>query len=595
MNITKLRWVFAFLFAVLSATVASVAQDEQSRSKEAVSQLAARQFDKVEALFDSTMSSVLPPDKLAATWDSVLAQAGQFKSIAETRQEELQGHHIVFVTSQFERMLLDVKVVWDKDQHIAGLFVVPHQARASTPSDVDGSWAGTLNVGASLRLVFHITNTEEGLSATMDSPDQNAKGIPVTSVTRQGATIKIELKQINGVFAGQLNQDLTAMDGNWSQGGANYPLLLKRVKNAAELQRKRPQNPVKPYPYSEEQVSYDNRAAGIKLAGTLTLPQGKGPFSAAILIAGSGPNDRDESLMGHQPFLVLSDYLTRKGIAVLRFDKRGIGKSGGDYARATTNDFASDAEAGVAFLKSRAEIDPHRIGLIGHSEGGIIAPIVAARSSDVAFIVLMAGTGVRGDDLLVEQVRMLSLAHGRTPEEAQHGATEERELLTLVEQEKDNAALLKKLHERMAGKAQGAEVEAQIQRTVSPWFREMLVYDPATSLAKVKCPVLALNGDKDTQVSSKQNLPAIRKALETGGNKNIETDELLGLNHLFQAAKSGSPVEYAEIEETISPSVLEKISGWILQQPGEKPRALVGRPDSKSDLPSSSSGWRILV
>jgi uncharacterized protein len=185
--------------------------------------------------------------------------------------------------------------------------------------------------------------------------------------------------------------------------------------------------------------------------------------------------------------------------------------------------------------------------------------------------VMMAGSGVRGDDLLVEQIRMFSVASGMTPEIAQRGATEERELLTLVEQEKDDAALLKKLHERMAGKALGAEVEAQMQRIVSPWFREMLVYDPATSLAKVKCPVLALNGDKDTQVSAKQNLPVIRKVLETAGNKNAEIDELPGLNHLFQTAKTGSPVEYAEIEETISPSVLEKISGWILQQPSEKP------------------------
>src|SRR6266481_7924938 len=188
----------------------------------------------------------------------------------------------------------------------------------------------------------------------------------------------------------------------------------------------------------------------------------------------------------------------------------------------------------------------------------------------------------RSKDLLVEQVRMLSVASGMTPEIAQRGATEERELLTLVEQEKDDTALLKKLHERMAGKAAGTEVEAQLQRIVSPWFREMLVYDPTTSLAKVKCPVLALNGDKDTQVSSKQNLPAIRKALETAGNQNVEADELPSLNHLFQTAKSGSPVEYAEIEETISPSVLEKIAGWILGRSSEKPK--VARADSRPTM-----------
>jgi hypothetical protein len=186
----------------------------------------------VEALFDSTMASALPADKLAATWDSVLAQAGKFKAIAETRQEELRGYRIVFVTSEFDNTVMDVKLVWDKDDHIAGLSVVPHPSKAASPSDIDGAWAGTLDVGGNtLRLAFHITNTEKGLVATMDSPDQNAKGIPVTTVTRQGASVKLELKQINGGFDGKLNQDLTVLDGNWSQGGASYPLVLKREKN----------------------------------------------------------------------------------------------------------------------------------------------------------------------------------------------------------------------------------------------------------------------------------------------------------------------------------------------------------------------------
>ena len=257
-----------------------------------------------------------------------------------------------------------------------------------------------------LRIVFHITNTEDGLTATMDSPDQGAKGLPVTSVIRNGSSLILEMKQVGGRFEGKIAADLSTIEGTWAQGGSSTPFELKRVKDAA-VERRRPQNPVKPYPYREKEVMYDNPAAGIKLAATLTIPQGKGPFPAMELIVGSGPHDRDESLMGHKPFLVLSDYLTRKGIAVLRADKRGVGKSGGSYAMATTADFATDAEAGVAFLKSCSEVDQHKIGLIGHSEGGVIAPMVAARDPDVAFIVMMAGSGVPGEDILVAQTLLI--------------------------------------------------------------------------------------------------------------------------------------------------------------------------------------------
>jgi fermentation-respiration switch protein FrsA (DUF1100 family) len=271
--------------------------------------------------------------------------------------------------------------------------------------------------------------------------------------------------------------------------------------------------------------------------------------------------------LGHKPFLVLSDYLTRRGIAVLRADKRGIGKSTGNLAVATTADFATDAEAGVAYLKTRSEVDPHKIGLVGHSEGGVIAPMVAARNSDVAFIVMMAGDGVPGDQIIVEQVRLLDEVAGASKEKAAEAAVQERELLTLVEAEKNEAALDKKLREQLA--ADGvpeAQIGVSIQSLTSPWYRYFLTYDPATALRKVACPVLVLNGSKDLQVPPAQNLPAIRKALEDGGNKHFEIDEMPGLNHLFQTAKTGSPTEYAQIEETISPAVLDKIAGWILKQ-----------------------------
>lgn len=438
--------------------------------------------------------------------------------------------------------------------------------KPAAPSDIDGTWLGTLDAGGlKLRLAFHITNTADGLTATWDSLDQNVKGLPVTSVTREGASLRMEMKASGATFAGKINKDLNVIDGTFTQAGTPLPLVLKRVKDEAELrapapQPKRPQNPVKPYPYREEELTYENGQAGIKLAATLTIPQGKGPFPAVVLITGSGPQDRDETVMGHKPFLVLADYLTRKGIAVLRADDRGIAKSGGNFATATAADFATDTEAGIAFLKTRSEVNPLKIGLIGHSEGGIIAPMVAARNHDVAFVVMMAGSGVRGDQILVAQVAAGNEAVGMSHAAAEKAGAAEREILTVLESEKDPA----KLRPALARWIPPDQLDGQIAKLNSPWFRYFLEYDPAPALRKVTCPVLAINGEKDTQVPPKQNLPAIRKALEEGGNRHFEVTELPGLNHLFQTAKTGAVLEYQQIEETVSPAVLEKIANWIL-------------------------------
>jgi dienelactone hydrolase len=439
--------------------------------------------------------------------------------------------------------------------------------KPAAPSDIDGTWMGSLDTGViKLRVVFHIVNTEDGLIATLDSPDQGIKGMPTTGVTRAAASLKIEAKQISGSFDGTISKDLTTIDGIWTQAGGALPLSLRRVKDLSELERPRPQNPVKPYPYQAEDVSYENKAQNVTLAATLTIPQGKGPFPAVVLITGSGPQDRDESLLGHKPFLVLSDYLTRKGIAVLRADDRGTAKSTGNFSTATTADFATDVEAGVAYLKTRSEVNIHKIGLIGHSEGGMIAPMVAARNSDVAFIVMMAGPGVPGDEILVEQSLLLSEALGKSHEEAEKDAAEERETLALVKSEKDDAVLDKELRDKLAGEIPEAQLGMQLKLITTPWFRYFIAYDPATALRKVKCPVLAINGEKDMQVPPQQNLKAIRKALTEGGNQHFEVDQLPGLNHLFQTAKTGAPSEYAEIEETMSPVALDKMASWILAQ-----------------------------
>ena len=439
--------------------------------------------------------------------------------------------------------------------------------KPAKPSDIDGAWIATLDTGEGhLHLIFKIVNTEDGLIATVDSPDQNMKGLPASSVTRKDASLKMEWKAIGGSFDGKINTDRTTIDGTWAQSGREFPLALKRAKDASELERRRPQEPKKPYPYREEQMQYPSKGAGVTLAATLTIPSGKGPFPAVVLLTGSGPQDRDETLAGHRPFLILSDHLTRKGIAVLRADDRGTAKSTGDFTTATTADFADDAEGGVAFLKTRAEVDPHHIGLIGHSEGGIEAPMVAARNPDVAFIVLMASPGIRGDQILVAQARDIFEVSGMSHAEAEKAAEREQKILSLVEGEKDNAVLDTKLRQILTSEVPSALVGLQVKQVETAWFRYFIEFDPAATLRQVKCPVLAINGEKDLQVRPSENLPAIRKALEAGGNRHFETVELPGLNHLFQTAKTGAPAEYAEIEETISPVALEKISSWILKQ-----------------------------
>jgi pimeloyl-ACP methyl ester carboxylesterase len=285
-----------------------------------------------------------------------------------------------------------------------------------------------------------------------------------------------------------------------------------------------------------------------------------------MLITGSGAQDRNESIVDHQPFLVLADHLTRKGIAVLRADDRGVGKSGGNFATATTVDFASDVEAGLAFLRSRREVDQQRLGLIGHSEGGMIAPMVAARNSAVHFIVLMAGPGVPGDEIIVEQARLISLASGMAPEIAQRGAEQQRSVLEIIKREKDASALEAALRERLTALGlPPAQIDLQLKALTAPWYRYFVSYDPAPSLAALTCPVLAINGEKDLQVPPAQNLPAIRRALAS--NPSAQVEEIPGVNHLFQPAKTGLPAEYASTEETIAPAVLDRISNWILGQP----------------------------
>lgn len=451
----------------------------------------------------------------------------------------------------------------------------PQGQHLTPPEQITGSWQGTLKVmGAELRLVFRIAQGADGaLTALLDSPDQGAKDIPTSKVIFTGDSLRIEAALIQGLYQGLYHPESLVVTGRWEQGGMRFPLDLRR----GEVVVRRPQEPVPPLPYRSEEVTVHNASAGIDLAGTHTLPAGEGPFPAAVLITGSGPQDRDEALMGHRPFLVLADYLTRQGIAVLRMDDRGVGQSKGAFAGATSADFAGDALSGVTYLKAHALIRSRQIGLIGHSEGGIIAPMAANRSRDVAWIVLLAGTGLTGEEILYRQGELILRANGASAADiAAERAMQEKLFAVLKTAANDSLAAARMrpiLTEAVAGmdeeqkKALGPVdryMDGQIRQISSPWFRYFLTYDPIPALKKVKCPVLAINGSLDLQVPPRENLQAIERALQAGGNRDYTVRLFPGLNHLFQKATTGAPSEYGKIEETLSPAVLDTVAGWIL-------------------------------
>ena len=447
----------------------------------------------------------------------------------------------------------------------------------------EGVWEGPLKVGpVELLLTFHLSSDKDGAwKASMDSIDQGAIGIPCDSVKVDGKKVTIELGKLKAQFEGTSSTSNTVLKGTFTQRGMKFPLSLNRVEKAST--RKRPQTPKKPYPYGAEEVVFENPKAGIKLAGTLTMPKEGGPFPAVVLVTGSGPQDRDETLLGHKPFLVLADHLTRKGIAVLRFDDRGVGKSKGDFNKATSADFATDAFAAMEYLANRKEIDSKRIGLAGHSEGGLIAPMVAAEHPDkTAFIVMLAGTGAKGDAIIERQTQEIGKASGATREGLEVSARLQKLLMDTARSQPDEAAAKKALAgvavafakklseaEKKAleiedNSDEGLKASEEAAATfASPWMRFFLNHDPAPVLTRVKCPVLAVNGSLDLQVLPDQNMPLIEKSLKEGGNTRFETKVFPGLNHLFQHAKTGQLSEYGQIEETMAPEVMELVASWI--------------------------------
>jgi pimeloyl-ACP methyl ester carboxylesterase len=430
---------------------------------------------------------------------------------------------------------------------------------------LDGDWAGavTTSTGATIHLVLHVRTDGRGTIVSLDLPDQVSYGVPLRTLKRDGRKVSFSFP-VGGGFEGVLSADGHTIDGAWSGPNYNGPLVFTSRPVAASAPR-RPQAPKPPLPYRVEEVTVDS-APGVKLAGALTLPQGKGPFPAVVMITGAGAQDRDETMLGHKPFAVIADRLTRDGIAVLRMDDRGYARSTGDFDTATDDDFAVDTAADVAFLRKRADIDPARIGLIGHSEGGIVAPKVAARDPKIAFIVLMAGVGAPIAEMDKAERASLLPAVGATPDQIRRIQLILDHCVIAMRGSKDQA----EAHARALAviKAEGgdlirsdAQAEVIATRYSSAWTRGLMDYDPRPTLAKVKCPILALNGSKDVQVLPEQNLSAIRQA--TKGNPDVTIVELPGLNHLFQTAGTGAVGEYAEIEETIAPIALDTMSAWI--------------------------------
>ncbi|MEL7496272.1 MAG: alpha/beta fold hydrolase [Planctomycetota bacterium] len=445
-------------------------------------------------------------------------------------------------------------------------------------------WTGTLQAGPTkLRLDFVIETDQAGkMSATMISIDQGGVKIAVETVEIDANSIKMTLPQIAGSFEGKLNEAGDECEGTWKQGPASLPLTIKRkaaAKPTAIPKKKvwedRPQRPKEPFPYLSTDVTIKNNAAGMELAGTLTMPKSDKPVPAIVLVSGSGPQDRDETLMGHKPFLVIADHLSRNGIAVVRYDDRGVGKSTGNFAKCITDDFASDTQAVVEFLATQQGIDSTKIGILGHSEGGIIAPMVANQTDKVAFNILLAGPGVDGATIINSQSKAIAAGMGASPEQLALSASLNKRLFKIIRDNQDQEdikdALLAEFDQWLETldepeRTAAAASRSAISQFSGAWYRNFIVYDPAPALAKNRCPTLAILGGKDLQVLQDVNQSAIQEALDKNGVAGNELVVFDDANHLFQTAKTGLLNEYETIDQTIKPEVLDKFVTWIKQR-----------------------------
>jgi dienelactone hydrolase len=444
----------------------------------------------------------------------------------------------------------------------------------SNQDTIAGKWLGELVIPntANLRMGISISkSTDNSFNAALNIIDQATGDIPCSEVINKNDSVIIMIKGLGIQIAGVIDQDHKTIKSEFRQAGGIFPVLFSRVNEFPVLLR--PQEPKKPYPYIEENVVFENKKAGIKLAGTLTYPKSNGKFPAVVLVTGSGQQNRDEEVGKHKPFWIIADYFTRNGIAVLRVDDRGIGGSTGNFGQSTTGDFAEDALAGVAFLKGRNEINPKKIGVVGHSEGGTVAPLTATMSKDVAFIVSMAGVFINFQDVVIDQIIGGLKLEGRNDEDIKLESDWRKNIYSVAKEKTDSATAAKKLWAIYDALPQDdikrlnwprGRQDAQIKQVLNPWWRYILALDNKSILTKVKCPFLAIYGELDQQVNPDKNIAIIEQTMKEAGSKNYMVKKLPGLNHIFQTAKTGSEYEYTRIEETTSPLALETMKDWIL-------------------------------
>ena len=425
--------------------------------------------------------------------------------------------------------------------------------------DITATWYGNPDLGGRrMRINFRFTETNGAYSGAMQSPDQSGQWVPFEAVTFDGGVLKTTIPAIGFTYEGR--PEGGRLVGAFTQMGRTFPLEMTRE----EIDLNRPQEPKPKYPYDIAGVTFRNEEAGITLAGTLTVPWGKGSFPAVILISGSGPQNRDSELFQHKPFWIIADRLVQQGIAVLRYDDRGVGDSEGVYATATFDDFASDASSALAWLKNQPKIDASKAGAIGHSEGGAIVLMLAAEH-EPAFIVSLAGPGIVGLDVSVQQGIAMMRAYGASEEDAiQYGQMNERIMQEMLKFE-DPAERRQHITALLAGTPLAGQEDALLSQ-LTPEIVSLLRFDPAAYYPRIECPVLALNGEKDVQVVASPNLEGIRSGITANGNDRVTVKAYLGLNHLFQPAETGLPTEYGEIEITFSGEVIQDIADWILVQ-----------------------------
>ncbi len=456
------------------------------------------------------------------------------------------------------------------------LLLLPGLSSAQNKPSPVGNWSGLMSVEAiTLQIVFHVKEDGKGFSTTMDSPDQSAYDIKVYNTIWKAPTLTLQLPSIGAAFYGDLIGD--SIVGTWTQAGHTFDLVLSRITSGHKsdtFKGAKIQTPQPPYDYDVTEIRFDNSSAGIQLAGTLTKPRGEGPFPAVVLVSGSGPQDRDETIFGHKPFHVLAHEFTRNGIAVLRYDDRGVGQSAGKFQGATTADFASDAAAALAYLRSLNFVQAGKSGVLGHSEGGMVSLLLTQMPSKPDFILMLAGPGLPIDELLLLQSHAISANNGLADSSIAKTTALNSRLYAIAKSDLDSVKARKALEKELIAfqkqqrpgklsKADKAAIKQQINTLVDPWFRYFIRFNPLPLLHQLDVPLYAVNGSKDVQVTANENLRSIMDNIDYQKTPQSRVQQYVGLNHLFQSASTGLPQEYGELRETFSPQVMADLIDWI--------------------------------